>query len=308
VYQLRQPVSAQDDGSIRPFYPRSAVEYLKGHEIKRTYYVISPGEEQKIQCQSPGGPWNAPNNLVTVTRKYTDGPFADELRSIFYPNGTVELYQYETSGDNQRQTNTVSRGVPNADRTAIVEGTKTVTVIGIGADTISRQVTDVRSGLIIDQEIHSIVNDRTHRVDYLDGSHEMRTYGCCGLMETRVDRTGIQTSFGYDDLDRVILAVRNGITEIQTLDPVGRMLSRTRQGTDGSQIMLVRNTYDQSGRLVAKTDVRTGATTYAYVFDSAGQRVVTATLADGGQGNPDLRCGWPLGEIDGQRRPSDAVW
>jgi YD repeat-containing protein len=278
-----EPVSAPDDGSVRPFYPRCAVEYLKGQEVGRTYYVISPGEEQKIQCQTPGAAWNAPDNLTTVTRKYTDGPFADELQSIFYPDGTVELYQYEISGDNQRQTTTVSRGVPNAGRTAIVQGTKTITVIGIGADTLSRQVTDMSSGLSIDQEIHSTVDGKVRRVDYLDGTHESRTYGCCGLVETHVDRTGVETSFAYDDLDRVIATTRNGITEIQTLDPVGRILARTRQGTDGSQIVLERNTYDRAGRLVTNADVRTGPTAYAYASDGAGQRIVTATFADGGQ-------------------------
>jgi YD repeat-containing protein len=103
------------------------------------------------------------------------------------------------------------------------------------------------------------------------------------LVETHVDREGVETSFAYDALDRVIATTRNGITEIQTLDPVGRLLARTRQGTDGSQVVLERNTYDRAGRLIANADVRTGPTIYVYALDGVGQRIVTATFADGGQ-------------------------
>jgi RHS repeat-associated protein len=93
-----QPVSPRDDGSVRPRWPRCVIEYLKGREIKRTYYVISLGEERKIECQTPGAAWDALDNLVTVARKFTDGFFADELRSILKPDGTIELYEYGFSG------------------------------------------------------------------------------------------------------------------------------------------------------------------------------------------------------------------
>ncbi len=44
-----QPLAPQDDGTVRPRWPRCVVDYLKGREIGRTYYVISLGEERKIQ-------------------------------------------------------------------------------------------------------------------------------------------------------------------------------------------------------------------------------------------------------------------
>ena len=268
-----EPVSVQDDGSVRSAHPRCAVDYLKGQEIARTFYVISPGEERKIQCQTPGAAWNAPDNLVTVTRKYTDGPFANELKSVSYPDGTVDLYQYEISGDNQRLTTTIYRGGPNADRNGIVKGTKTVTVIGLGAETILRQVTDVESGLLVEQEVHTTPDDakNAHRIDYLDGTHETSTYGCCGLVETYADRDGMVTSYAYDTLDRIMATTRNGITEMQALDPVNRVLSRTRQGSDGNQIVLERNTYDLAGRVLTKADVRSGRTTFAYAIDGSGR-------------------------------------
>jgi RHS repeat-associated protein len=280
-----QAVGGKDDGSVRSAYPRCVVEYLKGQEIRRTYYVISAGEEQQIQCQTPGAAWDAPDNLVTITRKYIDGPFKDELKSVFYPDGTIELHAFEISVDGQRRTATVYKGQSNTDQTGVVKGTKTVTVIGIGSETIRRQVTDVASGLVIEQEDHSTVKDdtRAHRVDYLDGTHETRTYGCCGQVEAEVDRQGVETSYAYDDLDRVIATSRNGITEIATLDTMGRILARVRQADDGSQIVLERNTYDMAGRQIASVNAQGGQTLIAHSTDAQGQNLITTTYADGGQ-------------------------
>lgn len=280
-----QPVDGKDDGSVRSAHPRCTIEYLKGQEIGRTYYVISPGEEQKIQCQTPGAAWNAPDNLVTVTRKYVDGPFADELKRLFNADGTVELHEFEISANGRQRTETVYRGQPNADRTGVIKGTKTVTVTGIGGDTVMRQVTDIASGLVIEREVHSTVGDdkRTHRVDYLDGTFETQTYGCCGQVEREVDRQGIETAYAYDDLDRRILTSRNGLTFIENLDAEGRVLERIRQGTDGSQVILARNTFDLAGRLLTKTDAQEAKTTHSYAVDNLGQRIVTTTYPDGGQ-------------------------
>lgn len=187
-------------------------QYRKIEEVSRDYYVVSPGEKWEIQCPTPGAAWNAPDNLVTKTRKYLDGPFAKELRSVIHPDGTVDLYEYEISSDNQRRTDTVWHGQPNVDLTGIVKGTQTVTVVGIAGENLSRQVIDLESGLVIEQEVHSQFDPlrRAQRVDYLDGTRETYAYNCCGL-ESKVDRNGDVTSFAYDDLNRPYATIRKAV-------------------------------------------------------------------------------------------------
>ncbi len=89
--------------------------------------------------------------------------------------------------------------------------------------------------------------------------------------------------YAYDDLDRRFATTRNGISIIETFDAADRTWVRTRQGTDGTQMVLQRNTYDLAGRLLATSDARGGRKTYSYQTDEAGQRTVTTMFSDGGQ-------------------------
>jgi hypothetical protein len=64
---------AGDRGTWMAFEPRRTVEYVLGHEIGRSYVVLRRFERHDIQCVTPGAAWTNGDNLVTITRDYTNG-------------------------------------------------------------------------------------------------------------------------------------------------------------------------------------------------------------------------------------------
>jgi YD repeat-containing protein len=213
-------VAPGDDGTLEPYRPRQIVEKLLSREIGRSYLVLLSGQEQAIQCQTAGAAWNAADNSITITTKYTSGLFSNEVQSIKRPDGTMQFFEYTTNSTGTMRTNTVYRGQPNAQQTAIVNGTKTVTVLGTAGETISQTTIDIGSGITIQSETHSNFDEfrRAQRIDYLDGTYELKTYGCCGL-ELATDRQGIQTSYGYDSIKRLVSTTRDGISAINSIRP-----------------------------------------------------------------------------------------
>jgi hypothetical protein len=68
---------------------------------------------------------------VAITKTYTSGTFGDEVQSIKRPDGTMDFYEYATNAEGIRRTNTVYSGQPSAQQTAIINGTKTVTILAL---------------------------------------------------------------------------------------------------------------------------------------------------------------------------------
>ncbi|MEI6785350.1 MAG: type IV secretion protein Rhs, partial [Verrucomicrobiota bacterium] len=176
-------------------------------------------------------------------------------------------------------TNTVDKGQPS-DASTVTNGTRTVTVAGTAGETISRTLTDLASGLAIEQALYSGFDGfhRPWRVDYLDGTYETTTYACCGI-DSQTDRTGATTSYQYDLLRRPYITTRDGISMIRSYDAEGRMLSTVRQGTDSSQITLSRAQYNVAGQQVASFEPKTGITTY--LEQNGTGRTVTTTYTNG---------------------------
>src|SRR5439155_27269509 len=78
---------AGDGGYRSPFAPRRTVEYVLGQEVSRSYLVWKRGERRDIQCVTPGAAWDAADNLVTITRYYTNGTNELRLWTIEHPDG-----------------------------------------------------------------------------------------------------------------------------------------------------------------------------------------------------------------------------
>ena len=275
------PISAAgDNGSVdNTNSPRLVISKLLGQEVGRSHAVFLSGEYRDIRCQTPVAAWNATDNLVAITKTNTSGAFANLPQSVQYPDGTMAIYSYATNATGMTMTNTVDKGQPS-DASTVTNGTRTVTVAGTAGETISRTLTDIASGLAIEQAIYSGFDGfhRPGRVDYLDGTYETTTYACCGI-DSQTDRTGATTSYQYDLLRRPYITTRDGLSMIRSYDAEGRVLSTVRQGTDSSQITLSRAQYNVAGHQVARFEPKTGITTF--VEQNGTGRTVTTTYTNG---------------------------
>ena len=258
------------------------VEKLLGQEIRRRYTLDYGSETWSIQCQTPGTTnLAASDNLVTVSRTYYDGAFRGKQRSTLNPDGTVQLYSYETSGD--YTTTTVVSGQPDATGTNVVDGLSTVTQTGPGGEPISYTVTDIASGLTVVSDYYGYTDNshRSYTVTHIDGTSESVQYACCGL-DTTTDAEGTVTSYQYDALKRQTAYTKNGITLTNVLDAAGNTLAAIRIGTDSSPMTLRRAAYDTAGQITSETNALGGVTWYSRTLDSSGQGLVTILYPDGG--------------------------
>src|SRR5206468_2447222 len=176
-------------------------------------------------------------------------------------DGTMELYEYATDNGHYH-TNTVWSGQPNSTRTAIVDGTKTITATGPVGQMLWRAVVDVGSGITTSYETYSDYDawNRPQKVTYLDGTYDYTVYSsCCGL-QTVTNREGTVTAYTYDDQKRLSTVTKNGITTTRNYDAAGNVLSTTRTGTNGNTITLSSAGYDWAGRMLASTNAVGGPT------------------------------------------------
>ncbi len=259
------------------------IEKLLGQEIGRQYTLELPGERRSIQCQSAGAAWNNESNLVTVTTLATTPGFEDRPASVLHPDGTMDVYTYEASG-NQR-TVTIASGIPDGSGTSIVDGTRTVTTTGNTGELLYRNVYSLSPDwdeLLVDSDwyVYSDLN-QSHTVHHLDGTTELVQSGCCGLELTQ-DRAGTLTHYYVDALKRPTATRHADIITSNVLDAAGNELATFRIGTNGTLVTLSQSAFDTAGRLTASTNALTGVTSYAETRNGAGETVRTITYPDTG--------------------------
>jgi len=273
-----------DDGSLETNTPRRTIQTLNGSEVSRSYLVLLPGMRMEIRCQTPAAESNASDNLVTITRCYTNGPYAGRIQSIQNPDGTMNLFQYPVAADGT-QTNIVYTGQPAADRNSIVDGAQDVTVLGSLGQMISHTAWDILSSKIIFRDIYGAYDNfnRPQQVTHLDGTTNFTYYGCCGVDST-VDADGVTTSYLYDDMKRPYGSSRLGITSSSVLDSVGRVVESFRSVPGNPTIVVSQSQYDAGGRLLSQTNALGGGTTYVESTDpeTDGRILTTTTYPDGG--------------------------
>ncbi len=235
---------------------------------------------------TPGVP-----GLTTVTYRSTEtGRILWQSQS----DGTATTYSYTTDGDNRIVTKDwgaahVENGVPVVDT-----GTRTITTINERNITTSCEVRDYQTEILISGWTVMEADEfgRPLEISYSDGTSEFMTHGCCGLT-SKTGRDGITTTFGYDDLDRLTIETRQGLSTVRTYDAAGRVVKTTQFNSDNKQNrVLSENTYDEAGRLTSTKDVLGNVTTYDESIDAEGLVVRTTTHPDG---STDIRRSCPSG-------------
>lgn len=277
------------DGQVETIVTR--LESLLGQEVGRSFEVTYSKTEtfngQPVEVRADvratvaGAAWNAATNLVTLTRTVNSGTLKFKPMSVLNPDQSFVLYQHDETATTR--TTTVWQGQPNAAKTAVVSGTKTVTTEDLFGHLQSKVITDVASNLVLSSGAATTFDSfgRATRIDYTDGTFETFSYACCGL-ESTTDREGVSTTFIYDDLGRVARATRAGIATLTSYDPDGRVLTVSRQGTDNSIIVQQTNTFDLAGRQTTTKDALNRTTSFAETVNGSGNTVKTTTQPDTG--------------------------
>lgn len=279
-------ITYNPDGTI-PKPATQTVERLLGQEIGRRYRLQRPDGFDDIVCQSAGAAWDAPENLVTVSRDYASGAFEGDPKSVRNPDGTMALFSYAIGGGGDKTT-TIRTGRPNMAGDDIIEGTQTLTITNREGYTIATTVTDIASGLVVDEILATQIDEfgRPTEKTHLDETTELTVYGCCGV-DSRTDRRGIITTL--TDTGAVRTETRQGVTLTTSTAAVGAgpnaggiLRSVTRKGSDISLISLSEVETNAAGELIRSRDAAGEDTIFDVAIDAAtGHTVRTTTFPDG---------------------------
>jgi RHS repeat-associated protein len=260
---------------------KTVVETLQGFEIRREYEtVVDSATVNHIRATVAGAAWNDASNLVTSTETIATGPFFGQPHKARNADGTMTLYDYVMDGQNK--VTTVSTGQASADGNTVIAGTTTVSTVNPAGSKISETVTDISSGLVLSWS-NATTTDAAGRptlVQYLGGTSESFSYGCCGV-DFKTDKEGIPTYYTYDAERRVLTESRAGITFIYSYDAAGQKTSTTRRGSDSTDILLETTAYDVTGRMTSVMTPR-GTASFDEIIDSNGHVMKTSALPDAG--------------------------
>ena len=264
------------------------IESLLGQEMSRKYRVYtSTNVISEIQCQTPGASITAPDNMTNITTYFPGGAaFESKPQSILNYDGTISFCSYSTN--DTTMTTVVTGGVPNSGRTAVVEGQKTVTVVGLSGQMISNLVSVIVNGAdgpILAQQTYTYDAADTFCqspvVTYLDGTTEIYNHGCC-VLESFTDRGGATTSYEYDALKRRVAEITQfGIKTTNVFDAQGHVLETVRIGSDSSWISQYKAAYDLAGQVLKETNALGGVTVHSNNY-SNGYLVATIAYPDTG--------------------------
>ncbi|QNN21540.1 RHS repeat-associated core domain-containing protein [Planctomycetales bacterium ZRK34] len=266
-------------------------------EVFRRYHIDWSGtttvgtdtvvESWEVVCRTPGAAWDAADNLVTKRWLWAAGDHELEVRKVAYPDGRITLT------DKDGSTTIVSSGYPDAEGEAVVEGTKTITVVDAMGYLLSSESyvlqSDEEHDILVDSQVvtHPQEADpfgRPEIITYLDGTTSTTTYyECCGV-KTRLDRQGVLTGYEYDDHRRVEVEKRGCLVDLgqgleehylqQTgygYDSNGRRvktyIDMDLDGEDVDPDIVSRTFYDAAGRIIRQTDPEGKSTYYVYGFE-----------------------------------------
>lgn len=277
------PLSSDDDGTRFANVPRQTQTFIKNNLVSGNYMVSLPDRRFDVQGADPYASWDAATNLLTTTIYYTNGVNNGKVKSVQNPDGTMALYEYGIATDGS-WTNIVSTGAPNTGGTAIVDGTKSVTIYGPVGQMISQTEADIASGIVTMQDVYGNYDslNRPQQVTHLDGTTDQTQYACCGVDNT-TDRDGVITQFLYDQMKRQVGSRRLNITTTNILDAVGRTLQTIRIGSDNSKITNSQSSFSLAGEVLTQTNALSGVTSYIHTTNSStGARVEITVNPDGG--------------------------
>ena len=140
-------------------------------------------------------------------------PVADRgrVKSIQFPDGTVELHTHALHGDNL--VTTIDKGVGSLS--GVTDGTRTVSTFTKHDTLIKEVVSDIASGIVLStkEAIAFDADDQPTRwaFDNNPDDYSEVLKGCCGIDSER-SRDGIVTTYTRDGLKRPKTATSRGIT------------------------------------------------------------------------------------------------
>ncbi len=243
-------------------------------------YFVDASETREILAANATSSWDDPANLVTSTLTWTVGDCSGRVKSIRRPDGTLETFDYTYSSDGSTLTTTRTVGSPSEG--AVADGQRTVTVVNQADQETVVQTYDVAgtpSRLLASRAV-TLADDfgRPMTWSFDDGTTERISYGCCA-MESRTDREGTTTSYGYDSLARRITRETNGagITQASAYDAASRLIERSRTGTNGTRIVQETSLYDLAGRRTSSTDALGRVTKFDETRSPGEPRITTRT-------------------------------
>lgn len=275
------PLVAEDDGTESPRLARTETESYKGNPVAKTFRVVKPGQTRELRCNDPSHTYSqaATNSYtqrtVTVTDIVTGRPVRTE-----HPDGTVTIYTHTVDAQTQMTTDTSATGKPDSNKTAIVSGTKTITVTGNLGQTISATTEDTTPGqanVVLARQLFENFDEfgRAQRITYLDGSFQEQYHNCCDL-GSMVDRDGVTSVFAYDALKRRTATIRGELVTGQDYDAAGRVIRTWRQPNGQGQEQLSATKYSTAGRVLFTTNALGGVTGFVETRNATtGQRTNT---------------------------------
>lgn len=301
TYTYSEVADIDSDGE-----PESLVTLTKsllGLDVSRSFKLelsgtnvlnnVEVSETREIVGLTPVATWDTDGNLVTRVWEYADevSEFYMEEYARSNPDGTGSIRLLIRNSDNTL-TVTESVGALNSGTvpTFITAGMLTVKVQDSSGSNLITTTTDVESGLTIAQASYANFDDygRAQRIDYLDGTYEIRQFTCCGLLSV-TGRDGQTTLYDYDDLNRVEFTTTAYGSMAQQVersvyDSVGNLQERYLGASDTSLSLVAEYDYDYRGQLttireryldaVPSTDRET---TIVEVIDTLGYIVTTRT-------------------------------
>jgi hypothetical protein len=183
------------------------------------------------RCVDPDAAYGDPGNQRTVTTYYaseTELADADRTRSVVNPDGRMTSYTYEYGtympSANPAEPGAFTPGAGNDIRSIVVHGTvdqpdgiafKTTREISI-QDELGRQV--MQAIEIFDGSSYHRISWAVQQYDEFgcvtdvyqsNGTHSESTWGCC-VKDSETDAQGIERTYAYDDLQRLITQTKEG--------------------------------------------------------------------------------------------------
>jgi RHS repeat-associated protein len=283
-------VNPQDPESEEP---RTVTETVGGTVVAKTFYQYertSTGERTVTEerCSQQSCSFGASTSLRTVTEYYAanvEEASNGQVRSVRHPDNQLDSYTYEYGTYNAGSAGFFPGSGP-AVRQTITHGT-VQSPAGVAYKTTREvSITDERGRAVRDESF--VYNGSTYELtswttrDYDERGHmtrstsssgelETASWGCCAE-ESTTDARGITTLYSRDDLQRVLISQRAGISTSYTYDGDGRELSATRDG--GGVSLTSSKSYDLAGRVTESVDEAGLRTTFSYSPDGL-QTVIT---------------------------------
>ncbi len=298
---IREPVEDLEGSGIDGMVI-TRIESVNGEEGSRRYRLVwsEPVDGlfrvATINALSEGAPWHAAHNMRTDRWSFAEGPFKGKTAKVKHSYGTMSLYAYATDSATGEKTTIISRGVPNGNEADVVDGIETVVVTNPKGGRVSRVVSDIQTGIVLESAI-TMPEDfdelgRPLVILFHDGTFETREYeDCCGTV-TVTDRSGL-TRVERMEMDGTLTAVEsNGITiryeeGYQSNDVAGFSRATIREGRGSAGVLTTQiEVFDPAGRLVASIDPRDGIdrlTRFDESLNDYGQHVIRTILPDGAE-------------------------